>query len=89
MGQKTYHEVTKTFLKGRKPGLFVNVDQFPFSWIRIRFPNADLDPIQDSQMNADPGGSGSTTLVETEANGDSKSTNEMGPSLFGSLGLSC
>ncbi len=27
--------------------------------------------------------------VETELNGDSKSTNEKGPSLFGSLGLSC
>ncbi len=27
--------------------------------------------------------------VETEINGDSKSTNERGPSLVGSLGLSC
>jgi hypothetical protein len=27
--------------------------------------------------------------VETEVNGDSKSTNERGPSLDGSLGLSC
>ncbi len=27
--------------------------------------------------------------VETEMNGDSKSTNERGPSLIGSLGLSC
>ncbi len=27
--------------------------------------------------------------VETEANRDSKSTNERGPSLFGSLGSSC
>jgi hypothetical protein len=27
--------------------------------------------------------------VETELNGDSKSTNERGPSLVGSLGLSC
>ncbi len=44
-------------------------------------------------MNADPGGSGSgsTTLIETEANEDSKSTgtNERGPSLIGSLGSSC
>ncbi len=27
--------------------------------------------------------------IETEANGDSKSTNERGPSLVGSLGSSC
>ncbi len=27
--------------------------------------------------------------VETEVNGDSKSTNERGPSLVGSMGLSC
>jgi hypothetical protein len=27
--------------------------------------------------------------VETEVNGDSKSTNERGPSLVGSLGLTC
>ncbi len=39
-------------MKGRKPGLFVNFGQFPCSWIRIRIPNTD----------ADPGGSGSTTL---------------------------
>jgi hypothetical protein len=39
--------------EGRKPGLFANIGKFPCSWIRI----------QDSQMNADPGGSRSTTLA--------------------------
>ncbi len=44
--------IQKIYFKYRnrsKPGFF----QFPCSWIRI----------QDSQMNADPGGSGSTTLI--------------------------
>jgi hypothetical protein len=51
------------FLKGRKPVLFVNFGQFPCSWIWIRIPNT-----QDSQINADPCGSGSgsgTTLLFT------------------------
>jgi hypothetical protein len=47
---------TKGFLKYRKPGLFVNIgpecgSAFPI-WIRI----------QESQIDADPCGSGSTTL---------------------------
>jgi hypothetical protein len=54
-GSKTYYEGTKAFSKGRKPGLFVHFDQFPCSWIRN----------QDSQINADPCGSGSTTLLQT------------------------
>jgi hypothetical protein len=35
-------------LKVKKPGLFVNFEQFPCSWIRIifRIPNADPDPGQ-------------------------------------------
>jgi hypothetical protein len=49
------------FLKGRKPVLFVNFGQFPCSWIQIRIPKT-----QDSQINADPCGSGSgTTLLFT------------------------
>ncbi len=41
IGQKhTY----KAFSKGRKPGLFVNFDQLPCSWIRIRIPNMHPDP---------------------------------------------
>jgi hypothetical protein len=43
-------------LKGRKPDVFFNFFQFPCFWISIRIR------IQDSQMNADPCGSGSTTL---------------------------
>jgi hypothetical protein len=39
----------QSFLKGRKPGLFVNFDKFPCSWIRARISIR----IQDSQMNAD------------------------------------
>ncbi len=34
-------------------------------------------------------GSGFGILVETEGNGDSERANERGPSLVGSLGLSC
>ncbi len=56
------HEGTKAFLKGRKPGLVVNLSQFFYSLIqtRIRIPNTNLDP--------DPGqpnqfGSRSTTLT--------------------------
>jgi hypothetical protein len=41
-------------LKGRKPGLFTNLNQFPWSWIRIW--------IYDVQINADQCGSGPTTL---------------------------
>jgi hypothetical protein len=53
------------FQKGRKQVLFVNFGQFPCSWIRIRIPDTR---IQDSQINADPCGSGSgsgTTLLFT------------------------
>ncbi len=41
--QKHIFEVTKAILKGRKLSLFVNFDQFPFSWIRISIPN-NTDP---------------------------------------------
>jgi hypothetical protein len=49
-------KVKKAFLNGRNLGLIVNFGQFTCSWIWI----------QDSQMNADPGGSGSgyTTLIQ-------------------------
>jgi hypothetical protein len=43
---------TKTFLKGRKSGLFVNFVLFPCS--RIRIPIRIRIRIQDSYMNADP-----------------------------------
>ncbi len=43
---KTY---LHTFSKGRKPGLFVNFDQFPCSWIRIRIPNMYPNPGQPNQ----------------------------------------
>jgi hypothetical protein len=33
--KKHTYEDTKAFLKGRKPGLFVKINQFPCSWIRI------------------------------------------------------
>ncbi len=43
--KKLSYEGTKAFLKGRKPGLFVNFSQFTCSWIRmrIRIPNTDSD----------------------------------------------
>ncbi len=44
----------QSLLKDR-PGLVVNFEKFPCSWIRIR--------IQNSQMNADPGGSGSASTT--------------------------
>ncbi len=34
----------KAILKGWKSGLFVNLIQFPYSWIWIRIPNRDPDP---------------------------------------------
>ncbi len=43
-GQKHSYEGTKAFLKGRKPGLFVNFCQLTCSWIRIRIPNTYPDP---------------------------------------------
>ncbi len=56
---KTYLRRYKSFLKGRKSSFLVSFGQFPWSWIRIRI---DLRiRVQDSKMNADPGGSGSTT----------------------------
>jgi hypothetical protein len=57
-------EGTKAFLKGRKPGLFVNFGQFPCYWTRIRIPNTRICiRIQDSQMNAEPDGSGSGSIT--------------------------
>jgi hypothetical protein len=44
--RKHTYEGTKAFLKGRKPGLFVNFSQFPCFWIQIRISNADPDPRQ-------------------------------------------
>jgi hypothetical protein len=52
----------EAFLKGRKPGLFVNFGQFPFFWILIRIPNTDPDKGQLNEC-----GSGSTTLPEGSA----------------------
>jgi hypothetical protein len=43
---------TKAFLEGRKPGLFVNVGQFPSSWILIRIPNTDPDPRQPKECGS-------------------------------------
>jgi hypothetical protein len=51
--KKHTYEGTKVFLKGRKPGSYVNFGQFRCSWIWIK----------DNQFNADPCGFGSTTLV--------------------------
>ncbi len=46
---------SKTLLKGKKPGTFVNYGQFPYCWIWIRIPHTDPDPGQPNQS-----GSGST-----------------------------
>jgi hypothetical protein len=43
---------------------FLHLSSFEPFWIRIRIPNADPD--QGDQLNADPCGSGSETLVETK-----------------------
>jgi hypothetical protein len=55
IGQKHTNEGTKALFKGRlqNPGLSVNFVLLPCTWI------------QDCQINADPCGSGSTTLVAT------------------------
>ncbi len=48
-----------------KPGLFIYFVSFPCSWIRIRIPISLLRirfRIQDSQISANPCGSGSTLL---------------------------
>ncbi len=51
-GQKTYryegtdYEGAKAFWKGRKLSFFVN---FPCSWIRIRIPNTDPDPREQTE----------------------------------------
>jgi hypothetical protein len=37
------YEGTKAFLKGRKPGFFVNFGRFPCSWIQDSHANADPD----------------------------------------------
>ncbi len=51
IGQETS---TKAFLKGRKPGLFLNFGQFPCSRIRIRIPNTDPDPGAAKSMRIRP-----------------------------------
>jgi hypothetical protein len=48
---------TKTLLKGRKPGLFVNFNKYPCYWIRIRIPNTDPYSGQPNKC-----GTGYTTL---------------------------
>jgi hypothetical protein len=57
-------------MKGRKPSLFVNYGNFLCSWIRIRtrISHRIWIWIQDSQINADLGGSGSTTLGKKSLN---------------------
>jgi hypothetical protein len=47
-----------------KSGIFVNFGQFPCSWIRIRIPNTVQIGIriQESQIEAEPGGSGSIII---------------------------
>ncbi len=59
-GKKHTYEATKAFLKGRKPGLFINFGQFPCS--RIRIPNFDPDPGHPNEA-----GSGSTTLKKSNS----------------------
>ncbi len=63
IGHKHISDGTKTFRKGRTPGLFDNFGQFLCFWIRIRHPNTDPDP--DSEINAYQcwSGFGSTTLA--------------------------
>jgi hypothetical protein len=47
-------KVKKDFLKGRKPGLFVNFGKFPCSWIRMRIPFPRRILIHARQIHADP-----------------------------------
>jgi hypothetical protein len=42
----------RAFLKGRKPGLFVNFGLFPCSWIRIHIPNTDPDLRQQNKCGS-------------------------------------
>ncbi len=44
--KKLSYEGTKVFLKGKKPGFFVNYGQFPSSWNRIRIRITNTDPGQ-------------------------------------------
>jgi hypothetical protein len=60
-GQKHNYEA-EVFLKGRKPGLFVNFGQFPSSWFGIRIPNTDPDPRHPNDCGPGGSGSGSTTM---------------------------
>jgi len=57
---KTYQRSIKDFLQGKKPGLFVNFGQFPWTSIRMHIPNADPDLGQSNQC-----GFGSTILFLT------------------------
>ncbi len=56
--KKHAYKGTKAFFKGKKIGVFLNFGQFPWSWIRIRIPNADPDPGAAKSMrtraNPDP-----------------------------------
>ncbi len=52
MSKKHTYEGTKAFLKGKKPGVFVNFGKFRCSWIQILIPNTDPDPGQ-LYINAD------------------------------------
>jgi hypothetical protein len=51
-GQKDIPTTYKTFVKERKPVLLVNFGQFPCSWIRIRIPNTDTDPVQPTKCGS-------------------------------------
>ncbi len=67
-GQKTYRTYIRRYstvaiFKGMKTGLFVNIGQYPFSWIRIRIPDTDPDPGLPIQGGSIRSGSTSTPLV--------------------------
>jgi hypothetical protein len=61
--QKHTYGGTKAFSKGRKPGLFENLANFHAPGSGSAFPTRIR--INSSQMNADPGGSGSGTLEQS------------------------
>ncbi len=44
IGKRQKNILTKSFFENRKPGLFVNFCQFPWSWIRIRIHIPNTDP---------------------------------------------
>jgi hypothetical protein len=52
IGQNHTYDGKKVFWKGRKPGLFVNLGQFPCTWILIHIPNTYPDPGQPNQYGS-------------------------------------